>query len=234
MGKRGGGRVRVKQVGPKMPSIGNPLDSFAIPPEDMIQLPPKPNKNAAIIWPLSETFTLKYDGFQVIYPNYLDSTKTVKQGRRISADVSVDTPTVADISGALQAMNIKHVIQPNKCYSRDAESHWDNKGRILVDIQKGQGDGAMELGADGAFDVSDENDVPDMGGGSGMNKKKMLKEIAARIPHLKARKDRLEREAKQKSEAEAKAKAESAAAHRAASSKVSASSNKKKKGKKKR
>jgi hypothetical protein len=56
MGKKGGGRVRVKQVGPKMPAnITNPLADLAVPPEDMIHLPVKPDSNSGFLfWPMSE------------------------------------------------------------------------------------------------------------------------------------------------------------------------------------
>lgn len=52
MGKKSGGRVRVKQMGgPKMPM--NPLADLAIPPEEMIHLPKKPDSNSGImVWPL--------------------------------------------------------------------------------------------------------------------------------------------------------------------------------------
>lgn len=52
MGKKSGGRVRVKQVGPKSAPV-NPLDALSIPPEEMINLPPKPDSNIAHVWPLS-------------------------------------------------------------------------------------------------------------------------------------------------------------------------------------
>mmetsp|Transcript_38338 Transcript_38338/g.43774 ORF Transcript_38338/g.43774 Transcript_38338/m.43774 type:complete len:152 (-) Transcript_38338:172-627(-) len=135
MGKKSGGRVRVKQVGPKgMPSIGNPMDELAIPPDQMIQLPPPKDKNMSQIWPLNETFTMNFDSFSVIYPNYLDSSKTVKQGRRISVAEAVKKPTVMDIGTVLQGMGIRHVVQLYKGYSRDAESQWNNLGRVLLDI----------------------------------------------------------------------------------------------------
>jgi hypothetical protein len=51
MGKKSGGRVRVKQVGPKAPV--NPLDALSIPPEEMITFPVKPDTNVSQIWPMS-------------------------------------------------------------------------------------------------------------------------------------------------------------------------------------
>ena len=55
MGKKSGGRVRVKQMGggAKMPP--NPLADLAIPSDEMIHLPTKPDSNAGfLIWPMSE------------------------------------------------------------------------------------------------------------------------------------------------------------------------------------
>ena len=196
MGKKAGGRVRVKQVGPKggMAPMGNPLDELSIPPEEMIQLPPPVDKNLSQIWPLSETFTMKYERFSVIYPNYLDSTKTLKQGRRISAVEAVEKPTVMDIGSALQMLKLRHAVQPYKGYPRDPESQWENLGRVLVDLPKSGGfdvDGGkkiVELGVDGAFDIDDESQQ------DALNKKQLLREIAARIPQLTSRKERLARE----------------------------------------
>lgn len=234
MGKKSGGRVRVKQMGPKggMPNIGNPMEELAIPPDQMIQLPPPVDKNMSQIWPLNETFTMNYDRFSVIYPNYLDSSKTVKQGRRISVIEAVEKPTVLDIGGALQSLGIRHVVQPYKGYPRDAESQWDNLGRVLIDLPKGNNGGVAEMGADGAFDVSSGNNEEN----AVQNKKQLLRVIAARVPHLTTRKERIAREKAQKEAEEKQAKEEAAAAHKAASQKAStkaASSNRKKKGKKK-
>lgn len=56
MGKKGGGRVRVKQVGggAKMPA--NPLADLAVPAEEMIHLPPKPDSNSGFfIWPVGKS-----------------------------------------------------------------------------------------------------------------------------------------------------------------------------------
>lgn len=58
MGKKGGGRVRVKQVGPKVPSVMNPMDALQIPPEEMIRLPPQPDRKYQIIWPIRKYCTV--------------------------------------------------------------------------------------------------------------------------------------------------------------------------------
>lgn len=238
MGKKAGGRVRVKQLGPKggMPMIGNPMDELSIPPDEMIQLPPRMDKSLSQIWPLSETFTMKYDRFSVIYPNYLDSTKTLKQGRRISSVEAIEKPTVMDIGLALQLMGMRHVVQPYKGYPRDAESQWENLGRVLVDLPKQNRDGfdtanVVELGVDGAFDIDGQSESETW------NKNQLLREIAARIPQLTSRKERIAREKAWQAAEEQRAAEEAALLHKSASQKVSSAvtGNKKKiKGKKKR
>lgn len=100
--------------------------------------------------------------FHIIYPSYLDSTKTIAQGRRIGQEVAVEMPTVSDISQALQSLNIRHVLQPHKGYSRDIETLWENPGRVK-------------------FDASNCD-----------SKRQLLKELAQIIPNLPARQQRLE------------------------------------------
>jgi signal recognition particle subunit SRP19 len=81
---------------------------------------------------------MKPEKFIVVYPSYLDSTKTVKEGRRISKELAIPTPTVGDMSQALQSLNIRHVAQPFKGYPRDITTLWDNPGRVKVDYTDGQ------------------------------------------------------------------------------------------------
>jgi signal recognition particle subunit SEC65 len=136
MGKKGGG-VRIKQLGPKMPPASafvNPMEELQIPAEDMVHLPPQPDRKYQIFWPLHETFRMQTDGFQIIYPNYIDSTKSGRHGRRIGRERAVPTPTVSDLSQVLQQLNVRHVTQPYRGYSPDGACQWDNPGRVLVDV----------------------------------------------------------------------------------------------------
>jgi len=123
-------------------------------------------------------------GFQCIYPSYLDSTKTTAKGRRIGAEKAVPNPTVSDISQVLQTLNIRHVLQPNKGYSRDIETLWDNPGRVLYEPP-----------------TNDEN----------YSKRQLLADIASKIEALPARIQRLEQE---KIQAEMERKKEEEAALR--------------------
>lgn len=150
-------------------------------------------------------------GFQCIYPSYLDATKTVKQGRRIGSEKAVPAPTVSDISQVLQTLNIRHVLQPNKGYSRDPETLWDNPGRIIFE--------------------PNEN----------YTKRHLLSEIASKVEALPARMQRLEQEKIQadiekKKEEEADQREHQAQKQQKQLQQQSAKSGKsnKKKGKKKR
>jgi len=142
MGKKKGGSVRIKQMGggPKgggaLPSmLTNPMEAMMNDPAaQQIHLPPPPDRNYQMFWPLHESLTMKTDGFQVIYPSYMDSTKTVAQGRRIGLEWAVPTPTVSDVSAALQQLQVRHVLQPYKGYSPDCTCQWDNPGRVLVEV----------------------------------------------------------------------------------------------------
>ena len=55
-GKKGGG---VRLVQKKQPSAAamkdlmqNPMDALQIPPEEMVNLPPKPDRSYQIVWPI--------------------------------------------------------------------------------------------------------------------------------------------------------------------------------------
>jgi len=263
MGKKAGGRVRIKQVGPKGgANMLNPLADLAIPPDQMVNLPPKMDSKITHCWPLSQTFSMDYSRFVTIYPNYIDSTKSIKQGRRISTSHAVSTPTLSDISEVLQSFSVRHAIQPYKGYSRDMESQWDNCGRILVDFEQclnkiqvtvfkdclegGEIDPEKLFETDDAGDIPNLDDFDDVASEESdeiqeveqLNKTKLLREIAIRIPNLPSRKKRL-LEAKKKAEEEEKkakeeARAAKIAAHNAAKSKGNSSKTNKKKGKNKK
>ena len=210
MGKKKGGGVRVKQVGPKLgaglnpAAMLNPMEAFMNDPAaQQIKLPPQPNRKYQMFWPLSESFSMKTEGFQVIYPSYLDSTKTSAKGRRIGLEKAVAAPTVSDVSAALQQLQVRHVVQPYKGYSPDCTCQWDNPGRCLVDV-------------------------------SNYKKRELLLELAKRIPDIPSRVARLEREAqeREKTEKEAAARALEEAKSAPKASKSVAMGSTKKKGKK--
>ena len=185
---------------------------------------------------LGETFVMTYDKFNTIYPNYIDSTKTAKLGRRIATEDAVPEPTIQDIHEALASLNIRHVIQPHKGYSRDATARWFNNGRVLVDLKGATENGVLGMGADGAFDLDDA--VPNLDGDkeneqvSGVNKKKLLKQLAHIIKGLPGRRKRLEEKEQKLLEEQEANKKEAAAVALTAAPSTTVTGNRKKKGKK--
>lgn len=221
----------------------NPLADLAIPPEEMIHLPVKPDSNSGVlVWPMSETFTMNFKKFSAIYPNYLDSNKTVKLGRRIATTDALPEPTIQDIHEALVSLNIRHAIQPHKGYSRDASCRWDNPGRVLFDMVGAFESRVFNVKTDGTFDSAD--DIPEMEDSEhqpveennisvGKGKKQLLRLLAKIIRDLPSRQKRLEEKVKLLEEEKLKA----AKAEKAATKTVGLSSgggNRKKKGKKKK
>lgn len=211
MGKSKKGGVRIKQMGGKMPPAITPED-FQMNPADMeqIQLPPPIDRNYKVIWPLSQSFTMKFDKFPVIYPNYIDARKPSRLGRKIATAKAVDHPNVSDISCVLQELQIRHVIEGYKGYSKDTECHYENLGRVRYD------------------DVFDIDQVPsDLS--NTLRKRRLMELIASRIPDLPSRKLRLEQEAEERAKlVEERAKAEAAGKPKI----TSGAANIKKKGKK--
>lgn len=148
---------------------------------------------------VGETFTMTYKSFCAIYPNYLDSEKTVKLGRRISKGYAVPEPTIQDIHEALVSLDIRHVIQPHKGYSRDGPSRWENPGRVLVDLEGAINTGVLEI-SNGGYDLDDA--IPEMGdddddgdqiieGKKGRGKKQLLRQVAQVMSGLPNRQNRL-------------------------------------------
>jgi len=206
MGKKG--KVRVKQKGGAGAANVNPLADLMQPPaEDMIMPPQRGDPNVSIPWP-SMFRNMDSSNFIVIYPTYLDSTKTVKVGRRISKVECVEEPSILDLSDACRTLNYRHVVEPWKGFPSDPESRWNNPGRVKVDLMSAKG-------------VS--------------NKMGLIKEIAATIVDMPTRIQRVQEKITKQKQKEEKEIEEAKARESAANASSSSTSNKKKgKGKKRR
>ncbi|MFB6257014.1 MAG: signal recognition particle subunit SRP19 [Haloplanus sp.] len=64
----------------------------------------------------------------VIWPAYLDATKTRAEGRRVPRDEAMDDPTVDEIAEAVQQVGYDAVIERDMTYPREFEP----RGRVLV------------------------------------------------------------------------------------------------------
>lgn len=68
----------------------------------------------------------------VIWPIYMDSTKTRSEGRKISVEASVSEPKLNEVYNAALSLNLKPIKHPDKSYPGE----WYNKsGRILVESE---------------------------------------------------------------------------------------------------
>jgi len=66
----------------------------------------------------------------IIWPVYIDSQKTKKEGRRISKEDAVPSPKLREISNAAKKLQLNPEVENNKSYSR---SWWESSGRVSVD-----------------------------------------------------------------------------------------------------
>ena len=66
---------------------------------------------------------------KLIYPTYLDSQKTRREGRRVPSDIAVECPTVGEIELALNKIGYSSEIEQDKSYSRQP---WVKTGRVRV------------------------------------------------------------------------------------------------------
>lgn len=78
--------------------------------------------------------SVQQDKRLVIYPNYLDSKKTVAEGRRIPLDKACESPNVVEMLDSCKHLKIPAEIQ-NKHYPRD----WMVRGRLRVQLQDEKG-----------------------------------------------------------------------------------------------
>jgi signal recognition particle subunit SRP19 len=68
----------------------------------------------------------------VIYPVYINSKKTLAEGRRISTSKACDNPTVVEISDCCQYLKLPCAIELDKVYSRDNMQ----RGRVRVQLKR--------------------------------------------------------------------------------------------------
>jgi len=66
----------------------------------------------------------------VIWPVYIDSKKTKKDGRRISKNDAVSSPKLREITKAAEKLHLNPEVEKYKSYSR---SWWESSGRVIVD-----------------------------------------------------------------------------------------------------
>ncbi|XP_018569033.1 signal recognition particle 19 kDa protein [Anoplophora glabripennis] len=73
-----------------------------------------------------------------IYPAYINSKKTLAQGRKIAKEKCVENPTHQEIRDVLVAAGMKVGVE-NKLYSRERSKELQYRGRIRVQLKNDDG-----------------------------------------------------------------------------------------------
>lgn len=66
----------------------------------------------------------------IIWPAYIDSKRTQKEGRKIPKENAVSSPKIREISRAARKLGLNPEVESDKAYSK---SWWENSGRVVVD-----------------------------------------------------------------------------------------------------
>ncbi|CAL9057492.1 unnamed protein product [Musa banksii] len=73
--------------------------------------------------------------WNVIYPVYINSKKTVTEGRRVCATKACENPTCIEIGDCCSYLKIPFAIELDKAYSRD----FMQRGRVRVLLKREDG-----------------------------------------------------------------------------------------------
>eukprot|EP00244_Chara_vulgaris_P003254 TRINITY_DN1586_c0_g2_i2.p1 TRINITY_DN1586_c0_g2~~TRINITY_DN1586_c0_g2_i2.p1 ORF type:complete len:162 (+),score=37.50 TRINITY_DN1586_c0_g2_i2:24-509(+) len=76
-------------------------------------------------------FEPDHSKWNVIYPIYINSKKTLAEGRKISKSKAVENPTVNEIYDCCLFLKLPCHVEPDKCYSRD----YMQRGRLRVQVK---------------------------------------------------------------------------------------------------
>uniref|UniRef100_UPI003D9C75AC signal recognition particle 19 kDa protein isoform 2 n=1 Tax=Danio rerio TaxID=7955 RepID=UPI003D9C75AC len=76
--------------------------------------------------------------FLCIYPAYINSKKTLAEGRRIPTEKAVENPTCAEIQGVLSAAGLNVHVE-NSMYPREWNRDVQFRGRVRVQLKMEDG-----------------------------------------------------------------------------------------------
>ncbi len=65
----------------------------------------------------------------MVWPVYINSQHTRKEGRRLSMKESVEDPKIREISQALRKLKLQYTVEHDKSFPG---SWWEKSGRIIV------------------------------------------------------------------------------------------------------
>ncbi|KAF5753461.1 putative signal recognition particle, SRP19 subunit [Helianthus annuus] len=79
--------------------------------------------------------TTNFKAWNILYPVYINSKKTIAEGRRISASKACENPTALEIGDCCGHLKIPFAIEIDKAYSRD----FMQAGRVRVMLKRSDG-----------------------------------------------------------------------------------------------
>jgi len=74
-----------------------------------------------------------------IYPAYINSRKTIQEGRKVKKSQAVDNPKVNEIKDVLTYHKLNFVVEESKQYPRDSFKDAFCKGRVRVQLKNSDG-----------------------------------------------------------------------------------------------
>ncbi|CAG9536045.1 unnamed protein product [Cercopithifilaria johnstoni] len=74
-----------------------------------------------------------------IYPLYMNSRKTIAQGRRVSKNKAVDSPTAQEIFDILSNAGMKAKLEKQKMHPLDSNRDANSQGRVRVQLRNDDG-----------------------------------------------------------------------------------------------
>lgn len=79
-----------------------------------------------------------------MYPAYINSKKTVAEGRRIPIEKAVENPTVSEIHDVCVVAGLNVVTEKNKMYPRELNRDGQFTGRVRIQLRKEDGSFCLE------------------------------------------------------------------------------------------
>ena len=66
----------------------------------------------------------------IIWPIYFDTSKTRKEGRRVSKNIAVQSPKIDEIKQAADKLGLENEVNLNAHFPKN---HWSKTGMLLVE-----------------------------------------------------------------------------------------------------
>jgi len=73
-----------------------------------------------------------------IYPTYINSRRTISEGRRVARSLCIENPTHQEIKDVLVAAGLTVGVE-NKCYPREKNKDAQTRGRVRVHLKNDDG-----------------------------------------------------------------------------------------------